>query len=128
MTPQFSRLATGALLWCGLMAAGVPQTVASAPPPQDLGSVAVNGTAGSATLQYQFNGLSSSPTFQLRYSADFSLGQPACSGTTPMTCSVPVSFSPKFPGLRQDAVRVLDGNAICWSRHSCTDSAWLPKC
>ncbi len=45
------------------------------------------------------------PVLSLRYSTDYSLG--SCSGNG---CSVPITFNPIKPGLRQDAVIVKDAN------------------
>jgi trimeric autotransporter adhesin len=77
---------------------------------QDFGSSPVNaGTAVSTTLSFQLSGASATPGFQLRYSADFSLGLPVCSGTPSMLCTVTASFTPKNFGVRQSAILVLDG-------------------
>ena len=94
------------VLWCGLVGpfsacAGVQQTW------QAFGQVIVNGdTPGTATLTLV--GLASSPTFSLRYGTEFTIGTPNCSGTG--SCALPVTFSPRSPGTRQDAVVVKDGS------------------
>jgi sugar lactone lactonase YvrE len=82
------------------------QAVQPAISSQDLGIVAVNASSpGTATLNYQISGFSSKPSFLLEYNSDFSLGQVSCST---IACTLPVSFSPRYPGLRVDAVRVFD--------------------
>ena len=77
---------------------------------QNFGSVAVNSSSGAATVSYQITALTGTPVFGLQYNLEFSLGRPSCTATTPVVCSLQVSFSPKFPGLRRDAIRVLDSN------------------
>jgi hypothetical protein len=70
--------------------------------------VSVNGgTPGSATLN--FTGLaSSSPSFLLQYGTELVTGTPSCQGTG--SCTLSVTFSPRYPGVRQDAVLVEDGS------------------
>jgi sugar lactone lactonase YvrE len=75
---------------------------------QDLGTLAVNtATPATATLTFQISGASWTPSFRLRYGTDFRLGEPGCTSTT---CTVTVSFHPTYPGVRQDAVLVVDSN------------------
>jgi sugar lactone lactonase YvrE len=96
-----------------LVGVSSPAAVLSLISSQNFGSLALNtGAPGSATLTFQ---ISSSPSsFQLQYGGDFSLGRHACTGAAPYTCTVTLSFAPQYPGLRQDAVRVLDsgGNVL----------------
>ena len=72
---------------------------------QDFGSVALNASPVTVPVTFQFAGLAS-PTFSLRYGTDFTQGNPSCTGTSVIVCSVPVTFAPQMPGLRQDAVLV----------------------
>ncbi|MFL6353657.1 MAG: choice-of-anchor D domain-containing protein, partial [Bryobacteraceae bacterium] len=94
------------VMWCGFArpisaSGGVQQNW------QAFGQVVVNGdTPGTATLT--FVGLASSSTFWLRYGTEFTIGTPNCPGTG--NCALPVSFSPRSPGTRQDAVVVKDGS------------------
>jgi hypothetical protein len=69
----------------------------------------VNGDASAQALRFSFQGLSATPTFQLHSALDYSLGTPACDSTF-STCNLPVLFTPKLPGLRQDAISVRDSN------------------
>lgn len=74
---------------------------------QDFGQVQTNGaTPGTVALGFSYTGLSAAPTFSLVYGADFSLGSPACTVASVTSCTLPVSFLPRFPGLRQDALLV----------------------
>jgi sugar lactone lactonase YvrE len=82
---------------------------------QDLGSLAVNASIPASTIvSYQISGASSPLSFQLGYGTEFSLGQAACTGTPATSCTVTVSFTPKYPGIREDAVQILDsgGNLV----------------
>ena len=92
-----------------------PILSSAAPAPivsQDFGTVAINGSSpGSAAITYQASGLSQNPTFRLQYGSDFSLATTSCTGTATITCTLQVNFSPKFPGLRQDAIRVSDSSS-----------------
>jgi hypothetical protein len=94
--------------------AAAAQTVQPALSSQDLGSVQLNGgTPGTATLTFTLTNSPTAPVFRLQYQVDYTLGQASCSGgTTTTTCTVPVTFSPQYPGLRQDAVEVLRGGTL----------------
>ena len=92
--------------------------VASAPA-QNLGQISVGTTSSPVTMSYTIDGYSGSsytPAFQLNYGKEMTLGAVTCTGgSAPETCSVPVTFTPAYPGLREDAVNVLDpttGNAL----------------
>ncbi len=82
--------------------------VSAGPQPnlQDFGQVMVNGTSPIVTLV--FTGIASTPKVSLQYGAEFAIGSASCSATG--TCNVTVSFSPKHPGARCDAVRLSDGS------------------
>ncbi|MGI8959633.1 MAG: choice-of-anchor D domain-containing protein [Bryobacteraceae bacterium] len=60
----------------------------------------VNGTQGVAVLT--FDGITSQPNLSLRYGVEFTIGALNCSGTG--SCTLSVTFSPRFPGFHQDAV------------------------
>jgi len=105
----------GLLLICsimpGIMAA---QALVSAPPSQSFGQVAINGAAGPAhAVGYVVSG-TVSPTFSLVYGTEYSISSPQCTGSGNITCTVSVSFQPRLPGLRQDALLAKDttGNVI----------------
>jgi hypothetical protein len=66
--------------------------LAQIPSSHEYGSVKVNGASFSANLTYQFNGLSSAPSFYLKYGIDFAIASSNCAGTTVMTCTVAVVF------------------------------------
>lgn len=95
---------------CAVLVFGVVAQAASVSPAlssRDFGSLALNaGSPASAILSFQIAGASSTPSFTLRYRTDFSLGQPNC---TAGSCTVPVTFTPGYPGVRVDAVLVRDG-------------------
>ncbi|MBV9613242.1 MAG: choice-of-anchor D domain-containing protein, partial [Acidobacteriaceae bacterium] len=77
-------------------------------PPTPFGQVLVSGTT-SQTLSFSFSGLSGRPSFSMHYGIEFTAGAVTCnSGWT--SCSVPVTFSPKYPGVRTDAVTVNDSS------------------
>src|ERR1700733_5263498 len=94
-------------LFFSITGAAFAQTVLPVISSQNLGVVEINETApGTATLSYQISGFSYNPGFVLQYNTEFFLGQVSCSASS---CTLPVTFSPKYPGLREDAVRVSDG-------------------
>jgi sugar lactone lactonase YvrE len=66
--------------------------------------------AGSApvSLQYSFPGLTSFPNFSFVYGRDFKTGTPSCTIASGVTCSLPLTFQPRYPGIRQDALLVRD--------------------
>jgi hypothetical protein len=74
----------------------------------DFGPLAVNAaTPLSKTLSFNFTGLVAAPRFSLRWELDFTQTASSCS-TSWTSCTVTVNFTAKYPGLRQDAVRVTD--------------------
>ena len=90
-----------------LLSATQPPTIS-----QDFGIVTVNGSSpGTATITYQASGLSQNPVFRLQYGSEFSVATTTCTGTATITCTLQANFSPKFPGLRQDAIRVSDSSS-----------------
>ncbi len=106
LSRAFNLLSFAALCGVASLFATTPSTSS-----QDFGTVIVNpATPVTTTLSYQVSGLSSAPSFSLQYGIDFSLGAVNCVGIVTATCSLPVGFAPKSPGLRQDAVHVLDNN------------------
>ena len=74
----------------------------------DFGQVAVNGGTYHLTLTFSFAGLSAAPTFSLVWNRDFQAAAPSCSVGDSTNCSVVISFSPVWPGLRQDELTVHD--------------------
>lgn len=85
------------------------------PGTQDLGQASAN-SAGSTpvTLNYAFPGLAAAPNFSLIYGRDFKAGTPNCTIAATVTCSLSVTFQPRYPGVRQDAIIVKDqsGNLL----------------
>jgi sugar lactone lactonase YvrE len=83
-----------------LLAAG---TDAQATPATSLGSAAA-GQAGNPTT-VTFSSLTGTPaSYHMAYGLEFTLNVNSCSGSS---CSV--TFSPRVPGLRQDALLAIDG-------------------
>ena len=72
--------------------------------PLDFGRVAVKG-ASSQVLNFSFTGLSQAPVFALHYGIDFTAAAPACNSNG-SSCTVSITFSPQYPGVRQDAIVV----------------------
>lgn len=62
------------------------------------------------TVSVQFPGNAAGVTAVLAYGLEFALGQHSCSGTGTVSCSVNVTFTPLYPGLRQDAIQFLDSS------------------
>ena len=96
--------------WAIIGALALPaSSTVSVPATQDFGQVPVNG-AGSApiSLTYSLPGLTATPTFSFVYGRDFVLGGVNCSIGTGVTCTVSLTFQPRYPGIRQDAVIVKD--------------------
>ncbi len=81
----------------------------SAPAIQQLSAIAVGSSSSSPqSVSVQFAGNAAGLTAVLAYGNEFSLGQTSCSGTGTVFCTVPVTFAPKYPGTRQDAIQFLD--------------------
>lgn len=78
---------------------------------QELGTVNV-GSSVSTTLTYQFSGISATPVFSLAYAGEFALGSNSCSGSGSVTCSVTVSFSPRWAGSRRSALRATAAGSV----------------
>lgn len=100
------RAALLPLLWtCAL---------AQTPLPTDFGQVAVNAsTPVSQSVNFQFGSLTAQPVFSFQFGLDFRVTTLNCNANWTI-CTVPVVFSPKYPGLRQDALLVRDsgGNLL----------------
>ena len=76
---------------------------------QDFGPVILGESPTVIGITFQFTGLSATPSFALSFGRDFSAAAvPSCAGTNPMTCSVQITFSPRSPGLKQDAAIAKD--------------------
>ena len=97
-----------------------PQTIAISgasggilPTTQQITAVAVgNSSASPQTVSIQFPGVASGVTAKLVYGSEFKLGQLSCSGTATVSCTVPVTFTPLYPGPRQDAIQFLDSTGV----------------
>ena len=88
------------------------QTLTSAPTAQPFAQTAVSpSTPSSQTIGYSFTG-SVAPSFSLHSGLEFVIKTTTCSGSAALNCSVTVSFSPRFPGLRQDALLVKNGSGV----------------
>lgn len=97
----------------GFGAAQAP-SVTSAPTAQNFGQAAVNGSVPvTQTLNYTLSG-AAAPVLSLAYGTEYTLGTTTCTGSGSTSCSIPVTFNPKLPGLRQDAVLFKDssGNLV----------------
>lgn len=70
------------------------------------------GSAQTLTASFSVSGYSGSftPTANLHYGRDYTLGTVSCSGGGPETCNVPVIFQPTLPGVRRDAIFLSDGS------------------
>ncbi len=104
---RFSRYAAFLACLTGILAAAVDgQTLVSAPNAFNFGQLPANPGSGKAqTLGYSFTG-SSAPSFSLHYGLEYSISASSCSGSGTISCSVTLTFSPRYPGLRQDALLV----------------------
>jgi hypothetical protein len=101
------------LLFSTLPAITTAQTLVSAPTSQSFSQVAINGGTAAQSIGYVLSG-ATNPTFSLAYGTEYSVSAPQCTGSGSINCSVSVTFQPRFPGLRQDAVLAKDrtGNVI----------------
>jgi hypothetical protein len=50
------------------------------------------------------------PVAQLHYGKSYTLGAVSCTGGSTETCTVPVTFSPIYPGARRDAIFLMKGS------------------
>lgn len=69
----------------------------------NFGQVQVKSSGSPVAVQFTFSGLAAQPAFSLQYGLDFGLGTPSCNGNW-TACTVNVTFSPRFAGLRQDQI------------------------
>ncbi len=99
---RFISLSGLLVVFAGL---GLTQQLAT---PTDFGSTAVGSSSTAQTLTLNLAGAATQPAIYLRYGQDFQAGLASC-GNGATSCSLTVTFSPKFPGVRQDAVVVTDG-------------------
>lgn len=96
----------------GIVLAGGP-LYATVIASQDFGQTSVHSsTPATRTITYSFTGLTSTPSFSVRFGRDFAAHTASCSG--PNACSIAIDFAPQYPGLSQDALLVKDagGNVI----------------
>jgi sugar lactone lactonase YvrE len=81
-------------------------------PAKNLSQVSVGSFGDPVVLNYEigaYTGSDYTPVFQMNYGKDAVLGAASCTGgTAPETCTIPVTLSPSLPGLRVDAVQVMD--------------------
>lgn len=90
------------------------QTLVSSPSAQNFGQLPAKGSSpNTQTLGFVFSG-NSTPAFSLSYGADFTIASATCNGSGYISCAVAVSFLPRVPGMRQDAVLAKDrsGNVL----------------
>ncbi len=95
-----------------------PPTATATSPAITFNPAAIGISAGSAqtlTASFSVSNYTSSftPTATLHYGHDYTLGAVNCTGgSSPETCTVPVTFLPTLPGARKDAVQLMDGSTI----------------
>ena len=99
---RFISLSGLLVVFAGL---GLTQQLAT---PTDFGSTAVGSSSTAQTLTLNLAGAATQLAIYLRYGQDFQAGLASC-GNGATSCSLTVTFSPKFPGVRQDAVVATDG-------------------
>jgi hypothetical protein len=75
--------------------------------PVDLGTINIGAAPASSTLTFSLSGLSARPVFSLQYGGEFTIGTATCDGGF-ASCTLPVTFTPKYPGIRHDLVVVRD--------------------
>ncbi len=86
---------------------------------QALGQAAVGSAGTPVVVSFTIDGYggdSYTPAFQMNLGKEATVGSVTCTGgPAPEICSAPVTFKPAYPGLREDAVNVLDptsGNTL----------------
>ncbi|MGB8099690.1 MAG: protease pro-enzyme activation domain-containing protein [Terracidiphilus sp.] len=80
------------------------------PAPIGISAASAQTLTASFTIS-NFKG-SFTPTATLHYGHDYTLGAINCTGSSPETCTVAVSFLPTLPGARKDAVQLMAGSTI----------------
>lgn len=97
---------------CAAMAAvcfSVPSNL-SAASAQNVGSVAAGSSmTASVTLTFSSGQLSAAPNIAMQYGIEFFNGALSCNGSF-TSCTVQVTFAPRYTGVRQDAVIAADVN------------------
>jgi sugar lactone lactonase YvrE len=71
-----------------------------------------NGIPQTLTATFQITNYATllAPTGVTHYGSSYQLGTPSCTGSAgAQTCSVPVTFTPKYPGGRKDALFLMNG-------------------
>ena len=102
------------LLLAGLAIPGLAQTATPAATFLSFNAAPIGvsgGTAQTLTASFAVSGYAGSftPTANLHYGHDYTLGAVSCSGGASETCTVPVTFEPTLPGTRKDAIFLMNG-------------------
>jgi len=103
------------LLLAGLAIPGLAQTAIPAATFLSFNAAQIGESGGSAqtlTASFAISGFPGNftPTTALHYGHDYTLGSVSCSGGSPETCTVPVTFQPTLPGTRKDAIFLMNGS------------------
>ena len=103
---QFARkvrtVSTGLYLSVCLALGSLPSSVT------DFGSASVNGSGNNLTVSFSLSGVTAKPT-SLIGGVDFTTGALSCN-TNFTACSAVVTFLPRTPGLKQDALQLKASN------------------
>jgi hypothetical protein len=104
-----------ALIFLGMVMPGFAQTVTPSSASLTFTSAQVgisSGTAESLTETFTITGFSSliTPTATMHYGLSYTGGAVSCTGSLgSQSCSVPVKFTPTYPGGRRDALFLMNG-------------------
>jgi hypothetical protein len=74
-------------------------------PSLDLGSIDVASESAPVSAAFSLTGQVTAPAFSLLYGSEFEIGTATCNAGF-ATCTVPVTFKPRYPGVRNDVVLV----------------------
>lgn len=89
---------------------GNDRIVEYSPSSVNLGDTRVGSSGNPVTLRYTVSGYTGSsytPVFATTYGRDFTLGSVSCTGgSSPETCSVPITLHPSAPGSVKDSLQV----------------------
>jgi len=74
-------------------------------PSLDLGSTAVASQSAPTSAAFSLTGQAAVPAFSLLYGSEFGIGAASCNAGLTL-CTLPVTFKPRYPGVRTDVVLV----------------------
>ncbi|SEF44852.1 Abnormal spindle-like microcephaly-assoc'd, ASPM-SPD-2-Hydin [Bryocella elongata] len=120
MNVQSSFAVRQALLRCmvtlaALMGLLMPQTasagtVLTSPVVVQLPATAVGNSSSGVVETVTLTGFTGSFSFQQHYARDYYFSGPTCNGTGTVTCTLTVYFRPTLPGIRKEAIFVMNGS------------------